>query len=718
MLPTLHTTTLLREALSRFTSDHVLSRLDEQDRQSLQGLLSEAVRAAQALERMVQSSLEVMLMIGSDGQIISVNQACASVLACDLETLNGKSFADVVHPDDRPSAIAALETVRQGTPVQGLQIRCAQLKSPPIWMEWNMTRMPEDLTVYAVGRDISKHKQYERLLEESEHLYESLFATSPDAVYAIAANRRFTKVNPSCERISGWSAEQLLKMEFTKLIPPDVREMTRANFEKSLLGEPAMFDTAILHKTGRRIELNVMSVPIVEDGKVVGVYGIARDVTDRKLAEEQLAHLAYHDSLTGLANRSLFMTRLEQALARSDRNQPALGILYMDLDDFKVVNDSLGHRAGDALLIEASRRLQACVGPLDTVARLGGDEFVVLIAHTNDTDDAIRVADTILKKLSAPFFIDGRKMVVTPSVGVVMGNQGSDAKELLRHADIAMYQAKLRGKARYEAFTPVMYSHALQRLDLETALRRAVERDEFRVYYQPVIDLKTGLITGAEALVRWEDPHRGLISPAQFIPLAEETGLIMPIGKWVLKEACRQAKEWHKLFPGMTVSVNLSVKQFNEPFLADDVAAVLTETGLDPGKLQLEITETVLMRDADSTHDTLRGLKALGIGLSMDDFGTGYSSLSYLKRFPIDILKVDRSFVMGLGQSQEDNALVQTVIWLAEALHLTVTAEGVETEEQMNLLKVMGCQHGQGYHFAKPLTNDAMSELLASQRQW
>ncbi|HEY3363835.1 MAG TPA: EAL domain-containing protein [Symbiobacteriaceae bacterium] len=717
MPPTLQITALLRDTIARAASAEVLSQLNDSARESVSAAISEAQRTATALERIVQTSLDAMATVGYDGLITYANQACAATLGCDPAELVGQSHLTFIHPEDRAQVAAAAETARQGTPVRSLQVRCLHRDGTTVWLDWSTVPVPDCDFVWTVARDITHHKNFERLFAESEHLYQSLFAYSPDGVYALDRWGCFTRLNPACETISGFAAPELLGTSFAALMPPERLEVTRGQFRKTLEGEATTFDTTIMHKSGRPVELNIMTVPIVENGAVVGVYGIAKDITGRKEAEEQLARLAFLDTLTGLPNRSLFMTRLEQAMSRTVRDQPSLGILFLDLDDFKVVNDSLGHRAGDTLLIEAAHRLQSCVAPQDTVARLGGDEFVVLV-NTQDTDDAIRVAERILSKLGQPFQIDNRSMVVTPSIGVVMSNQGSDGKELLRHADIAMYQAKLRGKARYEAFTPVMYSHAVQRLDLETSLRRAIERQEFKVYYQPIIDLSTGAISGAEALVRWEDPQRGLISPAQFIPLAEETGLILPIGKWVLREACRQVQEWRRTYPDITISVNLSVKQFNDLLLPDDIKAVLTETGLCPRSLHLEITETVLMHDSETTQDTLRAIKDLGISLSMDDFGTGYSSLSYLKRFPIDILKVDRSFVIGLGQSREDDALVHTVINLAKALHLTVTAEGVETGLQLALLREMGCECGQGYLFAKPLPSEEMTRFLAENRCW
>lgn len=396
-------------------------------------------------------------------------------------------------------------------------------------------------------------------------------------------------------------------------------------------------------------------------------------------------------------------------------------MVFLDLDDFKVVNDSLGHKAGDDLLVEAAERLGACLRPEDTLARLGGDEFVVLLEDVVGRGEATEVAARVAGALRGPFSLGAHEDVfVSASVGIALGGGAEDRpagvpEELLRRADMAMYEAKRKGKAHHEVFEQRMNVAALERLRVGTDLRRAIERGEFRVHYQPEVSLKTGEVVGFEALVRWEHPEQGLISPARFIPVAEETGMIVPIGRWVLEEACRQAKEWREQRPNgppLVMSVNLSARQFGHPDLVRDVAHTLGETGLDPGCLVLEITESAVMEDARSTIDTLKELKSLGVSLAIDDFGTGYSSLSYLRRFPVDYLKIDRSFVDGLGEHPEDTVLVSGIVDLANALGLKVVAEGVETEEQLALLRKMGCDLAQGYRFARPLPGERAGTLL------
>ncbi len=434
----------------------------------------------------------------------------------------------------------------------------------------------------------------------------------------------------------------------------------------------------------------------------------------------ELAHQAFHDSLTGLPNRVLLLDRLEHALARATRHRNRNAVLFLDLDGFKVVNDSLGHHVGDQLLVAVAERLRVYSRPGDTVARLGGDEFAFLLEDIADQSDAVRVAERITDALRASFAVSGREVHATASVGIVIsGAGGDDPARLLRDADVAMYRAKAKGKARYEVFDARMGADALRRLEAEADLRQAIERREFRVYYQPRVEIVSGHIVGMEALVRWDHPRRGLLSPAEFIPLAEETGLILPIGRRVLAEACGQARAWRDRYPGdprLLMSVNLSVRQFQHPDLVEEITQVLRETGLAAGSLKLEITESVLMEDAAANTIMLRRLEALGVRLEIDDFGTGYSSLGYLKRFPVDVLKIDRSFVAGLGRDPEDTAIVQAMISLAHTLGLAVTAEGVETTDQLACLRDMGCELGQGYLFSEPLPSAAVGALLDSVR--
>jgi diguanylate cyclase (GGDEF)-like protein len=436
---------------------------------------------------------------------------------------------------------------------------------------------------------------------------------------------------------------------------------------------------------------------------------------------DQLARQAFRDSLTSMPNRALFMDRLSHALTRTERRGEQLAVLFLDLDRFKVVNDSLGHSVGDQLLVGVSQRLAACLRPEDTIARLGGDEFAILLEDVKDDRGPTSVADRLTAELQQPFKVEGREVIITVSIGIAMSTaKRMTPEDILRDADLAMYHAKGKGKARYEVFDKSMNAPAQERMDLELDLRNAVTRGEFTLHYQPVVELPTGRITEVEALVRWKHPQRGLLFPADFVGLSEETGLIVPLGRWVLHEACRQTRQWQLASAGtpLAISVNISARQLQQPGLVEEIDAVLRDTRLDPSTLRLEITETVVMHDAPATLAKLEALKALGVQLAIDDFGTGYSSLGYLKRFPVDTLKIDRSFVKGIGGNVEDSAIVRAVITVAKSLNLSVTAEGIETAEQLEHLRTLGCDHGQGYFFAKPLTSDRVPALLLSTSPW
>lgn len=457
-------------------------------------------------------------------------------------------------------------------------------------------------------------------------------------------------------------------------------------------------------------------------GAVAEVICTLEDVTQQKVAEAELTLHNLRDSLTSLPNRALFMERLSRAILRSDRRKFFAAVLFLDLDRFKVVNDSLSHEAGDRLLVQVANRIRGCLRPEDTVARLGGDEFAVLFEDIVSVGDGITVADRISQGLMHPFNLGGQEVFTTCSMGIAIST-GSDTvpAELLRDAEVAMYRAKAKGEGSIEIFDPSMNAQALARFHMDAELRRALERNEFELHYQPVVGLRSGRIEGFEALVRWRHPERGMIPPLEFISLAEETGLIVPLGRWVLEEACRQAGEWRRTFPTdrpRLMNVNISARQFQSRDLIHTVLGALHAAGLEPADLKLEITESIMMKDPEASLEAMKIFRSMNIHLVIDDFGTGYSSLGYLKRFPVDTLKVDKSFVDGLGKDPESSAIVSAVISLARALGMRVTAEGIETREQMLQLQVLKCDQGQGYHFARPLPKAAAEELLAQDPHW
>ncbi len=450
---------------------------------------------------------------------------------------------------------------------------------------------------------------------------------------------------------------------------------------------------------------------------------LQREIAERKLLEKQLLHMALHDSLTGLPNRALFMERLKQAIKRAkEQSIYQFAVLFLDCDRFKIVNDSLGHLVGDELLTAIATRLQASLKPVDTFARLGGDEFTLLVEDLKDPSSVTAIAERMLGELSRPFYLDQREVFMTASIGIVLGNISYNQPEhLLRDADTAMYRAKASGKARYHVFDPTMHQEALQLLQLETDLRRAIERQEFVVYYQPIVALATGKITGFEALVRWQHPTRGFVSPGDFIPVAEETGLITYIGTWVMRSACQQLRIWQeqKLAQDhLTMSVNLSVPEFSQPNLIAHIDQILHETQLSPQSLKLEITESAIMDKDGSVTAILQQLRNRQIQLSIDDFGTGYSSLSYLNRLPVDTLKIDRSFINPIDNNPESLGLVPAIISIAHTLGMSAIAEGVETPQQLAKLRTLNCGFGQGYLFSKPLDNKLVVDLLAADPQY
>ena len=507
---------------------------------------------------------------------------------------------------------------------------------------------------------------------------------------------------------------------FLRYVHPEDRQFVQKTIQKAYeTGHPFAFEHRLVRPDGGVRVLHTRGEVFTDkNGQRVRMTGVSQDVTERKALEEQLQHRALHDQLTGLPNRQLFMDRLGHALERTQRRRGTkAAVLFMDLDDFKVVNDSLGHRVGDVLLVVVAERLGRCLRSEDTLARFGGDEFVILLEDVENPEDALRVAERITEELRRPFTLEGRELFVAASIVIALGDARAKAPEdLLRDADTAMYRAKEEGSG-YRVFDAAMYERAMDHLELETDLRSALEREEFVVHYQPIINLQTGGSWGLEALVRWEHPRRGPLNPSQFMPIAEQSGLVIPLGERVLREACRRTKEWQVAYPHappLTVSVNLSARQLEKLDLADAVEGVLQETQLEANCLCLDVTEGVYVHALEGNMAaTLDRLRAMGVKISIDDFGMGYSSLSYLKRLPADALKIDKSFVKGLGEGVEDTAIVRMVIELAHTLGMEVIAEGVEDRGQAALLEEMGCDFVQGYHFSKPLRPEEVPIFLA-----
>jgi diguanylate cyclase (GGDEF)-like protein/PAS domain S-box-containing protein len=505
---------------------------------------------------------------------------------------------------------------------------------------------------------------------------------------------------------------------FLSMLHPEDREHVMAVHQHSLATlQPFEMEERVVWPDGQvRTLASWGEVVADEAGAPVRMVGICWDITERKAIEQQLVHDALHDALTGLPNRLLLEDRLTVAVESLARKHEPLAVLFVDIDRFKVINDSLGHRAGDQALVEIARRIGSAVRPGDTVARFGGDEFVVLCEDLRAPGEAIAIADRVLEATSRPLVVEGgAELVLSVSTGIALASDPDHQPDgLLRDADAAMYQAKNDGRARSVVFVETMRQKARARLDIETELRRALAEQQLRVHYQPIFDLVTQQLMGVEALVRWQHPTRGLVLPGDFIPIAEETGLVAPIGDWVLREACRQLVTWHAHSPDLMLSVNLSGVQVVQPDVVSKLAAALDSTGVSPAHVALEMTETVLMRDAADTLSVLRSFKDLGVQLHVDDFGTGYSSLTYLKRFPVDALKVDRSFVNGLASDLEDYAIVAAIIGLARALGLETIAEGVESAKQRKILRELGCTYAQGYLLSRPADAATLTTLLTT----
>lgn len=563
-------------------------------------------------------------------------------------------------------------------------------------------------------------------LRRSEERFRSAFDYATIGMALAECGGRMIQVNAALCRIVGYDEDELLRLPFQSLVHPEDRGKAQEQIELLASGKKASFvlEKRCLHKQGQVVWVYLSgSLTESEAGQNARLILQFQDITERKRSEERLLHDAFHDALTGLPNRTLFLDHLRLALERAGRHpERRFAVLFLDLDRFKILNDSLGHLAGDQFLIEVAQRLSDCLRAGDTVARLGGDEFTVLIEEVTGLEEVKEVAARIQSEMTRPFMIKGQEVFTAASIGIALGGPDYQSpEELLRDADTAMYRAKSQGPGRLEVFDQAMHAQAVRRLQLEADLVRALERGEFTLHYQPIVSLSDGRLAGFEALARWHHPQEGMVSPTKFIPVAEETGLIVQLGEWALREACRAARRWHDLHPrgpSPWVSVNLSIRQFVRQDLPEKVRAILEETGLPPENLRLELTESAVMENVEVAIDILRRVHALGVRLSLDDFGTGYSSLSYLHRFPINTLKVDRAFVQRMEDGGENAEIVRTVATLAKALRMEVVAEGVESARQAAALKSLGCQLGQGYFFSRPLEIEAADGLVADGRWW
>ncbi|MEG4282036.1 EAL domain-containing protein [Microcoleus sp. A006_D1] len=671
-------------------------------------------------------------------------------------------LTEIIHPDDKNSFDGSVAASSASLQPCDRQYRIVLNSGEVKWVQDSAKFSKNengDIIIDGVALDISGRKQAESALRQREQRFRSLIENATDITIILDADGIFRYISPSVKRILGYGPHHAIGRSALETVHPEDCTAIAQTLQKALANpktSQSPVEYRVRHRNGSWCYVEAVATNLLHDPAVNGIVINCHDITQRKLAEEQLLHEAFHDSLTGLPNRALFTDRLEHSLRLAKRRKDYLfAVLFLDLDRFKVVNDSLGHAIGDQLLVAIARRLEACLRAGDTVARLGGDEFVLLLEDIDGVNEATSIVNRLQKKITSPILLDGHEVFITASIGIALSSgEYEEPINLLRDADTAMYRAKELGRARHEVFNSSMHAHALRLLQLENDLRRAIEsikdpaREEdspqspqfppsglppmnaapqFIIHYQPIVSIANNTINGFEALVRWQHPERGLVSPNEFIPIAEETGLIVPLGRWVLRTACQQIREWQQLFqnnPPLSVSVNLSVKQFSQPDLIEYIDRVLEESHLHGSSLKLEITESVLIENSESVTAMLVELRARNIHLCIDDFGTGYSSLSYLHRFPTNTLKIDRSFVsrMGgdfdLGKGGIDpTEIVRSIVTLSHNLGMDVVAEGVEEASQLSILKGLKCEFAQGFFFSKPVDSQTAAGLIRQQAE-
>ncbi len=687
---------------------------DDTSRGAAAPFLQSASENAQTgrLESIIHRDANAALVVGMDGFVRHANPSAERLFGRKAAQLVGAQFGLPLHGAETPEIdilkpdgdTAVAELFSLGT----------------VW---------SGETVFLVSlRDITARARAEEALRESEERYALAARAANDGLWDWNVSKNVVYYAPRWKTMLGYDEDEIGESSeewFSRVHPEDI-DRVRAAVTAHVEGLTSHFENEyrMRHKTGTWRWVLCRGLAVRDPlGRAMRVAGSQSDVTHRKLAEEQLAHRAFYDPLTNLPNRALFIDRLRHAMRRAQRRKDyQFAVLFLDVDRFKTINDSLGHMAGDRLLVMVARRLELSLRPGDSVARLGGDEFTVLLEDVRDDTDSTRVADRIQRELAAPFNINGQELFTSASIGIARSSTGyENPEDILRDADTAMYRAKAGGRARHAMFDTAMHERAVALLTLEADLRRAIEREELFVHYQPIVSLESGRITGVEALARWTHPQRGSIRPSEFIPIAEETGLIVPIGRWVLTEACRQLAAWRAEFDvagDFALHVNLSGRQFSQQDLVGQIRDALTETKLEPADLRLEITESVVMERPELARSMLLQLRDFGVRLSIDDFGTGYSSLAYLQRFPIDALKIDRSFVSGMGAQGENSKIARTIIDIGHNLGLVVIAEGVETREQLTQLRELQCESAQGYLFSKPVDAATARELLRSAPSW
>jgi Amt family ammonium transporter len=673
--------------------------------------------------RIFDNAVEGIFLTTPDGRYLDVNPALASIYGFATSDALITHFKDIKHqlyvePKRRDQFIRLLERDKR---VIGFESQVRKRDGEVIWITENARAVYDGdggISYYeGTVMDITDRKRAENDLEIQRAYFSQLFANSPQAIVIIDTRRNVVNCNAGFEQLFGYRAVDIIGFGMRALIVPDELQVECENMRNVILdGRTVQGETSRRHRNGTLIPVDMIGFPVRVGTAINGIVYIYQDISERKSFEAQITHQAFHDALTGLPNRTLFGERLERALERS-RRRPELfyAVLMIDLNKFKAINDSLGHPVGDQLLIEVGKRLTSCVRTVDTVARLGGDEFAIILEEFPSRKELLKIARRTHSVLCEPLVLCGNDITPGASIGIVprMADYTS-AEDVLRDADIAMYRAKQLGKGLM-LFDQRMHQELVESINLEAELREVLATDGLTLHYQPIVTVDEEQLQGFEALVRWDHPLRGMVPPDRFIPLAEETGLIVDLGKWVIAEACRTLKRWQETLPGtrhLTMSVNVSCRQFSKPGLVDHVMAVLHQHNLDPACLKIEVTESVLMHDLDRMVMELNRLRALGVRIAIDDFGTGYSSLAYLRRMPIDHLKIDRSFISGFAGTGENDQIVRSIITLARSLGLTVIAEGVENREQLERLRTLNCDQAQGFMFSRPVDERRAREQI------
>lgn len=703
------------------------------ENQRLRTELQELKEREERFRQIAENVREVFFVISAKtDEILYISPTYETVWGRSCQSLyeDPQSWLFAIHPEDSYKAIATIETqFRTGDDFEE-EYRIIRPDESICWVRVRAFPVRDVMgkvnRFVGIAEDITKRREAEEALKKSEEQFRLTFEMAPIGMAISTLKGRFQRVNQALCDALRYTQKELLELSFAEISHPEDLQIHRSLEQQLIKGKESDFqiEKRFIAKDGRIVDTLLKVLIVLDaDDRPLHFNNQIVDITERKYMEQQLLHDALHDALTGLPNRALFMNRLEQQLKKSQNQKDYLfAVLFLDLDRFKVVNDSVGHLVGDKLLIEIGRRLEGSIAPTDTVARLGGDEFTILLENIASKSEATLVAESIYQTLTFPFNIEGYELFTTASIGIALSSQGYEKPEdILRDADLTMYSAKEQGKARYEIFDNSLRDRAVQRLELETDIRRALERGEFEVYYQPITSLRLGILSGFEALARWNHPTKGLIKPDNFIPICEETGLIVPLGNWLLQQACQAAKDWQLRYPehpAIKMSVNLSGQQFREPQLIEEVDRILEETGLEGKFLKLEITESILIDNLETVTDMILSLRKRQIQFSIDDFGTGYSSLSYLHRFPVNTIKIDRSFVSQMQANGENSAIVKAIVTLAHMLEMDVIAEGIETTSQLAQLRLLECEYGQGFFFSRPLNHQQAEALIASLPQW